>query len=364
MGRKTKMLLRAGFATFLVSSVVGAVGVTPAIAAPFSGGFSPTIYTSLADLNGDGVADGADDSNALYGDAAIIDGALDCDAWAADNDGALGDGTIDANDDCTLIGVDGTLDGVTIDVVDGEFATADGAPIVDGTALPTVFNAADPDDPSVAASDFAWSAIAGRVDSSGDETIDGDDCSFDLVGDVDILGNPGANECGFATPPDEADNGLVDLNEDQAITDDDTCIDGCFFGLDVIQGFVTDSDCTIIGTSGADILGGTAGADVMCGLGGDDRLVGHGGADVIRGGVGDDRLVGRGGADVIRGGAGDDRLVGRAGNDLIKGGDGDDLMKGNIGRDRLFGDAGPDTAFGGRGNDRCGSARIQRGCER
>lgn len=76
------------------------------IATSFSGGVSPTIFGSLADLNGDGVVDGADDSNAFYGDTSIIDGALDCDAWTTDNDGTAGDGTIDGSDDCTLIGYD------------------------------------------------------------------------------------------------------------------------------------------------------------------------------------------------------------------------------------------------------------------
>jgi Ca2+-binding RTX toxin-like protein len=341
--------ISVGLAVVLVSSVVVVFGAAPASAAPFTGGFSPTIYGSAADLNGDGVVDGTDDANAFYGDTSIIDGELDCDAWngaTGPNDGTAGDGTIDASDDCTLIGVDGTPDGVTIVVTDGGFATADAVAIADGTALPTVFNAGDPDNPGVGPSDFAWSTIDGRVDSNGDEAITGDDCHFGVVGSVDILGNLGTNECGFATPPDVADNGLVDLNGDQLIGDDDICIDGCFFGLDVILGEVTDSDCTIIGTSGRDQLNGTPGEDVICGLAGNDRLVGGGAGDTIRGA------------------AGNDRLFGRAGRDLIKGGRGDDLMSGNRGRDRLFGDSGVDTARGGPGRDRCVSAAFRLSCER
>jgi Ca2+-binding RTX toxin-like protein len=343
MARKIASRMRAGLAVALISAGALVIGAQPAAAASFTGGFSPTIYSSLADLNGDGVADGADDSTAFYGDTDIIDGGLDCDAWAADNDGAAGDGMIDANDDCTMIGYDGTANGVTIDVVDGEFATADAVAIADGTALPTVFNAGDPDNPGVGPSDFAWSAIGGRVDSNGDETIDGNECHFGIVGTADVLGSDVG--CGFAGAIDPSLDGLVDLNSDEAIDDADICIDGCFFGLDVILGFVSDPDCTIIGTSGRDTLDGSPGADVICGLGGNDRIVG-GGAD-----------------DTLRGGAGNDRLVGRSGADLIKGGSGDDLMKGNRGRDRLFGDAGPDTALGGAGQDRCVSARVQRGCE-
>src|SRR5215218_10679802 len=157
----------------------------PAAARPLTGGFSPTIINGAADLNGDGVVNGRDDSNAFYGDTSIIDGFLDCDNWTTDNDGTAGDGVIDVNDNCTLIGYDGTADGVTINVVAGEFQVADGP-------LPTVFNAADPDNPDVSDSDFAWSAIGGRVDSNGNEFIDPDDCHFGLVGEtVDAgLGDP------------------------------------------------------------------------------------------------------------------------------------------------------------------------------
>ena len=47
---------------------------------------------------------------------------LDCDAWGAiANSGDEGDGVISTADDCSLVGYDGTPDGVTIDVVDGVF---------------------------------------------------------------------------------------------------------------------------------------------------------------------------------------------------------------------------------------------------
>jgi Ca2+-binding RTX toxin-like protein len=215
----------------------------PAAAQPFTGAFSPTIIGERADLNGDGVVNGADDSNAFYGDTSIIDGMLDCNAWGVTaNAGTAGDGVILPNDDCTLIGYDGTAAGVTIVVSGGEFQVADGL-------LPTVFNAADPDNPDIGDSDFAWSAIGGRVDSNGNETIDGFDCHFGLIGAIvdvglgdatdgaDILGNPGANECGFVSPPAGANNGYVDLNSDTLITAADSC-SGCFFGLDVVAGLV------------------------------------------------------------------------------------------------------------------------------
>ena len=169
-----------------------------------------------------------DSSTAFYGDTDIIAGALDCDAWGAtENDGSAGSGTIDGGDDCSLVGYDGTANGVTIEVLGGAFQVADGP-------LPTVFNANDPNNPSVLASDFAWSTINGRVDSNGSETITGDDCAFGLIGltvdaglgdatDGADITESGQTSAEFATPPNTADNGLVDLNSDIAITSADTC---------------------------------------------------------------------------------------------------------------------------------------------
>lgn len=329
-----------------------------AAAAPLTGGFSPTIVGGAADLNGDGLVTGRDDANAFFGDTHIIDGMLDCDAWGAiANDGDAGDGAISAADDCSLVGFDGTPDGVTIEVVDGDFQTANGP-------LPTVFNAADPDNDDVGDSDFAWSAIDGRVDSNGDEAITGDECHFGLVGvmvDVglddatdgaDILGNPGGNECGFAIPPNTADNGLIDLSSDADVTGLDSCANGCFFGLDVELGKVQARECPghegdprndVIGTAGPDNLTGTAGNDIVCGLGGNDTLAGMGGNDLVLGRSGADVMRGGAGGDVLRGGAGPDRMFGQAGNDLLAGAGGNDLLDGGTGNDRCAGGPGTDT---------------------
>jgi hypothetical protein len=225
---------------------IGLVGAQTASAAVYSGGFSPKIISGGADLNGDGVVSGRDDSNNFFGDTDIIDGKLDCDAWGTavgdENDGTAGDGTITTGDDCKLVAFDGTSDGVTITVTDGAFAWPT------GTALPTVFNADDPANPGVVAADFAWSTIGGKVDSDGDESIDGEDCTFGLIGETvdtglgdatdgaDVLGSdPG---CGFAVAPAATLNGMVDLNSDATITSADTCTNGCFFGHNVTLGLV------------------------------------------------------------------------------------------------------------------------------
>jgi Ca2+-binding RTX toxin-like protein len=311
----------------------------PVAAASLTGGFSPKIISGLADVNGTATVTASDDANAFYGDTSIIDGMLDCDAWGATaNDGGAGDGTITTADDCALVGYDGTPDGVTILVVDGVFQVGDGP-------LPTVFNAADPDNNDVGDADFAWSAIDGRVDANGDETITGDDCAFGLAG-ADILGNPGANECGFATAPNTANNGLVDLNGDQDITSADTCTNDCFFNHDVTlgkvqaipapptcPGYASDSRNQVVGTSGADVLTGTSGADIICGLGGNDTISGRGGNDLLLGGTGRDTLRGGSGRDTLRGNSAADKLYGGLGADRLNGGTGNDNCHGGPGID-------------------------------
>jgi Ca2+-binding RTX toxin-like protein len=334
---------------FLLALYMPFTLAAPAGATSFTGGFSPTIVSGGADLNGDGVVNGRDDANAFYGDTHIIDGQLDCNAWGATaNAGTGGDGVIDGADDCSLVGYDGTPDGVTIDVVNGAFQSADGR-------LPNVFNAGDPTNPDVGASDFAWSTIDGRVDSNGDEAITGDDCHFGLIGETidtglgdatdgaDILGNPGANECGFSPAPNTADNGLVDLNDDADITSADSCANGCFFGHDVTlgkvqappecPGYVGDPRNDVIGTSGPDTLTGTVGADIICAFAGNDTLSGRGGNDLLLAGRGADVLGGGGGADTLRGARGPDHLFGGRGNDRLNGGPGSDSCVGGPGRD-------------------------------
>jgi Ca2+-binding RTX toxin-like protein len=345
----------------LIAFYVQLTFVGPAAAAAFTGGFSPTVVSGRADLNGDGAANGRDDANEFYGSTSIIDGRLDCDAWAADNDGAAGDLAITGADDCMLIGYDGTPDGVSISVVNGVFQAANGP-------LPTVFNAAAPNNPDVGDSDFAWSTIGGKVDSNGNEVIAGDDCHFGLVGrtvdaglgnatdGADILGDDVT--CGFATPP-VGVNGLVDLNSDETITVADSCA-RCFFGHGVASGVVQERTCPahgadtrnqVVGTPVADFLTGTAGADVICGLGGNDILSGMGRNDLLLGGLGKDLLLGGRGADRLIGGLGGNRLVGGLGRDRLVGGPGNDRLLGGRNADQLIGRAGNDHLDGGPAYD-------------
>jgi Ca2+-binding RTX toxin-like protein len=314
-----------------------------------TGGFSPTVINGGADLNGSGVVNGRDDASEFYGDTSIIDGKLDCDAWGPiANQGDAGDLAITGADNCSLVGYDGTGDGVTIDVVAGAFQMANGP-------LPEVFNAADPDNPDISESDFAWSAIDGRVDSNGDETITGDDCHVGIIDGVNILGNTtgNTNPCGFGTPPNTANNGLVDLNGDSAITGADSCSNGCFFGHNVVLGKVQELECPgyegdprndVVGTAASETLVGTAGADIICARAGNDTLIGRGGRDLLLGGRG---------ADLLRGGARADRLLGGRGRDVVRGGRGSDRLFGGPRGDALFGGRGNDFMNGGSGFDRC-----------
>jgi hypothetical protein len=358
LGRVRRRMAILG-ALSLLAFCAQLVLAAPAAAGDLTGGFSPTVINGGADLNGDGAVTGRDDANTFYGSTHIIDGKLDCDTWGPiANAGTAGNGVIGAGDNCSLVGYDGTPDGRTIEVVAGVFQMANGP-------LPEVFNAAEPNNPDISDSDFAWSAIDGRVDSNGNEAIDGDDCHFGLIGQatdvglgdatdgVDILGNDGTNQCGFATPPNTADNGLVDLNSDADITGVDSCTNGCFFGHDVALGKVQELECPghqgdprndVIGTSGADVLAGTAGDDIICAFGGNDTLIGRGGNDLLLGG---------GGSDELGGGAGADNLKASRGADVLRGGRGPDDLFGGRGNDALFGNRGNDFLNGGRGFDRC-----------
>jgi hypothetical protein len=230
----------AGVGVAIALVVVGLTVSNQAAAAAFSGTFGPTIYNGLADVDGNGVVNGNDDSNAFFGSTNIINGGVDCNAWGATvNSGAAGDNVINGNDNCSLLAYDGTADGAPIEVASGSFSTINGAAIANGTPLPHVFpNPATPANNDIGDSRFAWSAINGRVDANGNETIEGSDCTNDLVGSANVLSNAQVAECGFVAPPAFDVNGLVDLNDDFTITSADSCASGCFFRHNVTNGVV------------------------------------------------------------------------------------------------------------------------------
>jgi hypothetical protein len=105
-------------------------------------------------------------------------------------------------------------------------------------------------------------------------------------------------------------------------------------GLDTaLMHWVGPNSCTEIGTTGDDVLTGTARPDRICGRGGNDVIRGKGGNDVLLGSGGADVVKGGGGRDRVNGGSGNDRLFGNGGNDALKGSSGVDVLNGGGGRD-------------------------------
>jgi len=122
----------------------------------------------------------------------------------------------------------------------------------------------------------------------------------------------------------------------------------------------TDAAETLTGTSGADIIFGFGGDDVM--LSGDDPsllvvttlLQGGGNGDCLDGGDGNDSLYGGQGANVLLGGAGDDHLyddrrqpdialLEDSGSGQLLGGPGNDYLRAGMGTRLLDGGDGTDT---------------------
>ena len=111
-----------------------------------------------------------------------------------------------------------------------------------------------------------------------------------------------------------------------------------------LASMTTETPCTIVGTSGKDLLVGTDGDDVICGRGGNDVVKAGGGHDLVRGGSGRDTIFGGAERDILMGGPGRDVLLGGAGPDLIRA------------RDRRR-----DAVRGGNGRDGAVMDRIDRG---
>jgi Ca2+-binding RTX toxin-like protein len=110
----------------------------------------------------------------------------------------------------------------------------------------------------------------------------------------------------------------------------------------------TDSD-KLLGDDSNDSLEGNAGDDIISGGSHDDSLVGDTGDDRIYGGDHDDLLEGGSGDDFLQGGNQNDILQGNSGDDLLRGGSHDDLLNGGSGNDSLNGSVGQDTLVGSDG---------------
>ncbi|MEP0848408.1 MAG: hypothetical protein HRF50_16490 [Phycisphaerae bacterium] len=99
-------------------------------------------------------------------------------------------------------------------------------------------------------------------------------------------------------------------------------------------------DCASIQTNNT--ISGGPGPNILLGSGQNDAITGGGGADLIIGGAGDDKLYGDDGTDLIFGGSGTNE---------IHGGDGLDILIGGNDKDCIFGDDGLDVVLGRDGAD-------------
>ncbi len=96
----------------------------------------------------------------------------------------------------------------------------------------------------------------------------------------------------------------------------------------------------IVGTKGADQIGGTQHRDVIVARGGDDFIFARGGNDLICAGGGDDTVDGKNG---------NDRIFGQKGNDFLRGGNGDDIVSSGGGAVHfLMGGSGDDRIVGNK----------------
>jgi hypothetical protein len=94
---------------------------------------------------------------------------------------------------------------------------------------------------------------------------------------------------------------------------------------------VLQSECTVLGTPGADTLIGGATADLICGLGGDDDIDAGDGDDVVLGGDGNDRIHGGAGFDCLAGQAGEDEFVDADEDWAIQDGELGEIEEGEVG---------------------------------
>jgi Ca2+-binding RTX toxin-like protein len=227
----------------------------------------------------------------------------------------------------------------------------------------------------------------------GNDTLDGgpgDDTLFGDVGSDDLIGGDGVDLANYFRHADGVLISLDDVANDGAAGEADNVhsdVENVFgtSGADVIAGSAGPndldgwwSDDTISGGDGNDVLTADRGADTLQGGPGDDQLVDLPGApcfceidaDTFDGGAGTDAAVFTGRADNLEvslddvandgapgegdnvqssvenliGGAGADVLVGSAMSQTLDGRDGDDVLDGGLGADHLVGGAGLDLA--------------------
>ncbi|MGF1522503.1 MAG: Ig-like domain-containing protein [Leptolyngbyaceae cyanobacterium] len=276
----------------------------------------------------------------------------DGDALSVESVGEATNGTVVINDDGTVTYTPAAdfagTDSFTYTVTDGGLTDT-------ATVSVTVDDVTPVNEPPVAGDDSfttdAGMALSGDA-AANDSDPDGDALTFSLLT--------------------EAGNGAVSFNADGSFsyTPNDGFEGTDSFTYEVSDGEFSDSatvsitvepvvvmppdDVVVIGDDTDESLEGGAGNDLIAGELGSDSISGGDGDDVLRGDLNlrnpQDDIAG--GDDIIDGGAGNDRIGGKSGNDELLGGEGDD---------EIFGDDGDDILRGGLGNDTLVGDNFSRG---
>ncbi|TNE62451.1 MAG: hypothetical protein EP335_12740 [Alphaproteobacteria bacterium] len=165
----------------------------------------------------------------------------------------------------------------------------------------------------------------------GDVTFSTNDSRFEVRGDELWL------KAGVSLDYESADSVSVLVYA----TDDDGYNRGAFVEFDVLDVWASG---TLVGSAAAETLDG--GEDMI-----GNHIWAQDGHDTVVGSTGADRMGGANGDDLIYGNAGHDTLFGAVGDDTLSGGNGDDLLYGGAGSDNLDGGGGDDILWTGAGDD-------------
>jgi Ca2+-binding RTX toxin-like protein len=121
-------------------------------------------------------------------------------------------------------------------------------------------------------------------------------------------------------------NGSVTFSNSNVIFTPSTNFTGnASFDYSISDGFGGTSRATVsVAVGGTQI--GTSGNDILTGTAGNDSIDGGNGNDILFGYAGNDTLIGGNGTDLLLGSAGDDLLDGGNGSDTLRGGLGEDIF--------------------------------------
>ncbi len=112
----------------------------------------------------------------------------------------------------------------------------------------------------------------------------------------------------------------------------------------VVQITPTSEETTLQGVETASLNGGDGDNAISAStFSGAVVLDGGGGDDLMQSGKGKDLLLGKGGNDWLDSGAGNDVLEGKSGNDVLRGGEGNDQLRAGPGDDTCVGGPGADS---------------------